>query len=42
MDDLRDVAAEVKEQLEIIPVSRVSEILEQTGLLKPAAIAQVS
>ena len=42
MDDLRDVAAEVKEQLEIIPVSRVSEVLEQTGLLKPAVIAQVS
>ncbi len=31
-EDLEDVAEEVKRQLTIIPVSRVSEVLEKTGL----------
>ncbi len=31
-EDLRDVAAEVKEALEIIPVSHVSQVLEEIGL----------
>ena len=32
--DLKDVADEVKEKIEIVPVSRVMEVLEATGLLE--------
>ncbi len=32
--DLKDVAEEVKEKLTIIPVSEVTEVLEQTGILE--------
>lgn len=32
VDDLLDVADEVKKNLEIIPVSSVEEVLEQTGV----------
>ena len=31
-EDLKDVAEEVREKLEILPVSRVEEVLELTGL----------
>ena len=34
VSDLKDVANEVKEKLEIIPVSSVSEVLKQTGIIK--------
>ncbi|MBQ8151776.1 MAG: AAA family ATPase, partial [Firmicutes bacterium] len=40
VDDLRDVAEEVKSQLEIVPVSKVSEVLEYTGLLGASDIAR--
>ena len=33
--DLKDVAQEVKERMEMIPVSKVTDILEATGILKP-------
>ncbi len=33
-DDLMDVAEEVKQALEIIPVHRVSDVLEKTGILR--------
>ena len=39
MDDLRDVAEEVKEALTIIPVRRVSDVLERVGILQPASVA---
>lgn len=32
VDDLLDVADEVKKNLEIIPISSVEEVLEQTGV----------
>ena len=32
-DDLRDVAQEVKDQLEIIPVSEASQVLKELGIL---------
>ena len=34
IDDLRDVAEEVKQQLEIVPVATVEDVLGQLGLLK--------
>ena len=34
--DLKDVAQEVREKIEIVPVSRVSELLEMAGVLEPA------
>ena len=34
VDDLKDVAKEVREQLEIIPVQTVKEVLEQLDLLQ--------
>jgi ATP-dependent Lon protease len=34
VNDLRDVAEEVKSKLEIIPVTTVEEVLEQTGVKK--------
>ena len=39
MEDLRDVAEEVKEALTIIPVRRVSDVLERVGILQPASVA---
>ena len=36
VDDLDEVAAEVKEKLKIVPVHRIREVLEQSGLPKPA------
>ena len=39
MDDLLDVAEEVKQALEIIPVHYVSEVLERVGILQPASMA---
>ena len=33
VEDLRDVPDEVKEKLELIPVSEVTEVLERTGLI---------
>ena len=36
--DLKDVADEVKEKLTIIPVSEVTDVLEQTGLLECSEI----
>ena len=34
IEDLDDVAEEVKERLTIIPVSRIEEVLEETKILK--------
>ena len=34
--DLKDVAQEVKDRIEIVPVMRVSELLEAAGVLLPA------
>lgn len=34
-DDLEDVAKEVKEKLEIVPVKRIEELLESVGLMEP-------
>ena len=39
MDDLMDVAEEVKQALEIIPVHHVTEVLERVGILQPASAA---
>ena len=39
VDDLLDVAEEVKEALEIIPVHYVTEVLERVGILQPASVA---
>ena len=39
VDDLRDVAEEVKEKLEIIPVETVSEVLQQLGIQEKLAEA---
>lgn len=36
VDDLEDVSQEVKSQLKIIPVHRIEEVLQKTGLI-PAA-----
>lgn len=33
VDDLDDVAEEVKEKLEIIPVKKVEDVLERLGIL---------
>jgi ATP-dependent Lon protease len=33
MYDLKDVAEEVKEKIEIIPVSRIEEVLNNAGIL---------
>ena len=35
-EDLRDVAEEVREQLEIIPVKEVSEVLRALGIRRKA------
>ncbi|MBR6911608.1 MAG: hypothetical protein IKN41_07120, partial [Candidatus Methanomethylophilaceae archaeon] len=32
VDDLEDVADEVKEKLEIIPVTEISEVLKKVGI----------
>ena len=38
VEDLRDVAAEVRDSLEIIPVERAEEVLTQLGIMEgPAA-----
>jgi ATP-dependent Lon protease len=38
LEDLRDVAAEVRDSLEIIPVERAEEVLTQLGIMeRPAA-----
>ncbi|MBR5702161.1 MAG: hypothetical protein IKX47_06805, partial [Oscillospiraceae bacterium] len=37
--DLKDVAPEVKEKLEIIPVSSVTELLLETGVLPREALS---
>ena len=34
--DLKDVAQEVKDRIEIVPVVRLSELLEAAGVLLPA------
>lgn len=34
VDDLRDVAEEVKQALDIVPVSEVKEVLEKTGIIE--------
>ena len=34
IDDLRDVAAEVRDRLEIIPVESIEEVLTALGILK--------
>ncbi len=39
VDDLRDVAEEVKDALEIIPVHYVTEVLERVGIVQPASAA---
>lgn len=39
LDDLPDVADEVKEALEIIPVHYVRDVLERVGIALPAAAA---
>lgn len=38
MDDLRDVAAEVRDQLEIIPVENIEEVLTALGILKKKGV----
>lgn len=38
VEDLDDVADEVKDQLEIVPVSHVTEILQQTGVMEISRI----
>jgi ATP-dependent Lon protease len=35
--DLKDVAQEVRDKIEIIPVSRVTDLLEAVGILQLAA-----
>ena len=37
--DLKDVAPEVKEKLEIIPVSTVTDLLTETGVLPREALS---
>ena len=39
VDDLMDVAEEVKQALKIIPVHYVTDVLEQVGIMRPAAAA---
>ena len=34
MIDLKDISKEVKDKLEIIPVSTIDEVLKQTGIIK--------
>ena len=38
MDDLRDVAAEVRDRLEIIPVESIEEVLTALGILKKKGV----
>lgn len=38
MDDLRDVAAEVRDRLEIIPVESIEEVLTALGMLKRESV----
>lgn len=38
MDDLRDVAAEVRDRLEIIPVENIEEVLTALGILKKEGV----
>lgn len=38
IDDLRDVAAEVRDQLEIIPVESIEEVLTALGILKKEGV----
>ena len=41
LHDLKDVAQEVKEKIEIVPVSKVNELLQAVGVLEaPAAPAK--
>ena len=40
VDDLMDVAEEVKQALEIIPVHYVVEVLERVGILQPTSAAE--
>jgi ATP-dependent Lon protease len=37
--DLKDVASEVKEKLEIVPVSTVTDLLAETGILDLAVLS---
>ncbi len=37
-DDLKEVAQEVKDQLEIIPVTEAREVLEELGLIQPRPV----
>lgn len=37
VDDLEDVAKEVKEHLEIIPVHHIEEVLKTVGILKDSS-----
>jgi len=39
--DLKDVAQEVREKIEIVPVSDVAEILEERGIIKNAAAFEI-
>ena len=41
VDDLRDVAEEVKKNLTIHPVEEIAEVLNQLGIKVPAPILQV-
>ncbi len=36
--DLKDVAQEVKDRIEIVPVSRVTELLEAVGVLESGSV----
>ncbi len=38
LHDLKDVAQEVREKIEIIPVSRISDLLSAVGVLKPVQV----
>ena len=39
LHDLKDVAQEVKDKIEIIPVSKVTELLKAVGILEPKTIS---
>lgn len=41
VDDLDDVAEEVKEKLDIVPVKHIREILKETGVLKEQPLPSV-
>ena len=39
LHDLKDVAQEVKDKIEINPVSKVTELLKAVGILEPKTIS---